>query len=289
MSVERRILDTACQLFYEEGLHAVGIDRLLVAAGAAKASLDSHYASKDELVAAYLDALGRGWRARVEERVAPTDGRAGLRALFALVEEWVRSKTFRGCPFLNAVSELPDPAHPGREAVRRHRERAARPRPRAGGVGRHSRRRARQPGARGSVRRRDRLGAAGRRPGRGRGGESCREPTARRTAPLEVRAQEAERLLPSLRRLLVGDVVAQELPALRVAGLGVDGLELAVDDVEPGDRRERVAQPGEAEVRARRDERVDVGRGEVLEQARARSRRCRGPSGPSPRSACGTR
>ena len=68
------------------------------------------------------DALGRGWRARVEERVVPKDGRAGLRALFELVEEWVRSKTFRGCPFLNAVSELPDPAHPAREAVRRHRE-----------------------------------------------------------------------------------------------------------------------------------------------------------------------
>ena len=122
MSVEQRILDTACQLFYEEGLRAVGIDRLLVEAGAAKASLYSHYASKDELVAAYLDALGRGWRARVEERLAPKDGRAGLRALFELVEEWVRSKTFRGCPFLNAVSELPDPAHPAREAVRRHRE-----------------------------------------------------------------------------------------------------------------------------------------------------------------------
>jgi len=122
VSVEQRILDTACQLFYEEGLRAVGIDRLLVEAGAAKASLYSHYASKDDLVAAYLDALGRGWRARVEERVVPKDGRAGLRALFELVEEWVRSKTFRGCPFLNAVSELPDPAHPAREAVRRHRE-----------------------------------------------------------------------------------------------------------------------------------------------------------------------
>jgi hypothetical protein len=73
-------------------------------------------------VAAYLDALGRGWRARVEERIASKDGRAGLRALFELVEEWVRSKTFRGCPFLNAVSELPDPAHPARDAVRRHRE-----------------------------------------------------------------------------------------------------------------------------------------------------------------------
>lgn len=121
-SVERRILDSACQLFYEEGLHAVGIDRLLAAAGAAKGSLYSHYASKDELVAAYLEARAGEWRGRVEERVGRTDGWAGLHALFGLVEEWARCKTFRGCPFLNAVNELPDPAHPGREVARRQRE-----------------------------------------------------------------------------------------------------------------------------------------------------------------------
>ena len=121
-SVERRILDSACQLFYEEGLHAVGIDRLLAAAGAAKGSLDSHYASKDVLVAAYLEA--RAWdggRASRSAWVGRTAGRPArtLRAGGGMGAQ----QTFRGCPFLNAVSELPDRAHPGREVARRQRQR----------------------------------------------------------------------------------------------------------------------------------------------------------------------
>jgi AcrR family transcriptional regulator len=122
VSVEERILDSACGLFYREGLHAVGIDRVLAEAGAAKASLYAHYSSKDDLVAAYLEHRGEQWRARVSQAVAGPDGRAGLRRLFEMLESWAASPDFRGCPFLNAASELPDPDHPAREATRRHRE-----------------------------------------------------------------------------------------------------------------------------------------------------------------------
>jgi len=121
-SVEARILDSACGLFYREGLHAVGIDRVLAQAGAAKASLYAHYSSKDDLVAAYLEHRGEQWRARASEALAGLDGRAGLVRLFEMLEEWVASPEFRGCPFMNAASELPDPDHPAREATRRHRE-----------------------------------------------------------------------------------------------------------------------------------------------------------------------
>jgi AcrR family transcriptional regulator len=122
--VEARILDSACGLFYREGLHAVGIDRVLAKAGAAKASLYSHYASKDDLVAAYLERRGEEWRARAGEAIAMAgaDGRAGLVRLFDLVEDWALSTEFRGCPFMNAASELPDANHPAREVTRRHRE-----------------------------------------------------------------------------------------------------------------------------------------------------------------------
>ena len=121
--VEARILDSACELFYQHGLHAVGIERVLDKAGAAKASLYAHYASKDELVAAYLQRLSGEWQQRVNEAVATAggDGRAGLRRLFDLLEEWTASPEFRGCPFRNAASELPDPAHPGRKVARTHR------------------------------------------------------------------------------------------------------------------------------------------------------------------------
>jgi AcrR family transcriptional regulator len=121
-SVEQRILDSACQLFYKDGLHAVGIDRLLSEAGAAKASLYAHYASKDDLVAAYLERQSGEWVARVAERIAPDDGRAGLLRLFDMVVELVGTKEFRGCPFFNAASELRDPSHPARAVTRRHRE-----------------------------------------------------------------------------------------------------------------------------------------------------------------------
>jgi AcrR family transcriptional regulator len=120
-SVERRILDSACQLFYAQGLRAVGIDRVLEEAGAAKASLYAHYPSKDDLVAAYLERQAQEWRARVGAKVSPTDGRAGLLRLFELLETWANSAGFRGCPFLNAIEELPDPSHPGRQATRQHR------------------------------------------------------------------------------------------------------------------------------------------------------------------------
>ena len=123
-TVEERILDSACGLFYREGLHAVGIDRVLAEAGAAKASLYAHYSSKDELVAAYLERRGEEWRARTSAAVkaAGPGGRAGLVRLFEVLEEWASSPGFRGCPFLNAASELPDPGHPARAATRRQRE-----------------------------------------------------------------------------------------------------------------------------------------------------------------------
>jgi AcrR family transcriptional regulator len=121
-SVEQRILDSACSLFYEEGLHAVGVDRVLAEAGAAKASLYAHYSSKDELVAAYLSRQAAEWRKRAAANLAETGGgRAGLLRLFDLIEESRADPGFRGCPFQNAVSELPDRAHPAREVARSHR------------------------------------------------------------------------------------------------------------------------------------------------------------------------
>ena len=121
-SVEGRILDSACQLFYKEGLRATGIERVLSQAGAAKASLYAHYGSKDELVTAYLERRAREWMALVRERVTPADGRAGLLRLFELLGEFTSRQDYRGCPFLNAASELADPSHPGRAVMRRQRE-----------------------------------------------------------------------------------------------------------------------------------------------------------------------
>jgi len=112
----RRLLDTATRLFYEGGIHAVGIDRIIAEAGVAKATFYNHFPSKDDLVVAYLEEIDRLGRAAVaalpkqppQETIAAIMGRIG---------DAVTAGGWRGCPFLNAAAEYPDPASPVRQAV----------------------------------------------------------------------------------------------------------------------------------------------------------------------------
>ncbi len=122
--VGERILNAATELFYKEGIRAVGIQRVIDEAGIAKASLYAHYASKDDLVAACLtQRLARG-RAMVEAalRDPALDARGKLLRLFDLQIAWTSSAEFRGCPFLNASGELADPEHPARKVTASQRK-----------------------------------------------------------------------------------------------------------------------------------------------------------------------
>jgi AcrR family transcriptional regulator len=115
-SVGERILSTASDLFYREGVRAVGVQRIIDEAGIAKASLYAHYDSKDDLVAACLAKQVDVYRVQLAQRLAdPTlDARARLLAMFDLRAEVVAGTNFRGCPILNTGSELADPHHPAR-------------------------------------------------------------------------------------------------------------------------------------------------------------------------------
>ncbi len=114
LCVRDRLLDAADRLFYQEGVQAVGIDRVLAEAGAAKASLYAHFRSKDELIAAYIERRILATREQLLAFVAavPADKRA-LR-LFDFVVDWVESPGFRGCPLQHIVGEVHDDAHPAR-------------------------------------------------------------------------------------------------------------------------------------------------------------------------------
>ncbi|GAA3642765.1 TetR/AcrR family transcriptional regulator [Nonomuraea antimicrobica] len=115
-----RVLETAGRLFYAEGIHSVGVDRIIAAAGVAKATFYHHFPSKDELVRAYVTAQSAAQRAMVEEmRAEPSRDR--LRAIFAFMCEFGSGPGYRGCAFLNTAAEYPDPAHPVRLAVAEHR------------------------------------------------------------------------------------------------------------------------------------------------------------------------
>jgi AcrR family transcriptional regulator len=116
----RRVLDTATNLFYTEGVHAVGIDWIIAEARVAKATFYNHFSSKDELVRAYIeeqDQLGREAVAKLPEQ----SPRAKVFAIFQRIAEAARQPGYRGCPFLNATAEYPDPTSPVRKAVDDHR------------------------------------------------------------------------------------------------------------------------------------------------------------------------
>jgi AcrR family transcriptional regulator len=112
----RRLLDTATQLFYEGGIHAVGIDRIIAEAGVAKATFYNHFPSKDDLVVAYIeeqDRLGRAAVAALPKRPA----REMIAAIIGRIGDAAVAGGYRGCPFLNAAAEYPDPASPVRRAI----------------------------------------------------------------------------------------------------------------------------------------------------------------------------
>jgi AcrR family transcriptional regulator len=103
-----RLLAAANELFYAEGLHTVGIDRVIERAGVAKASLYSTFGCKDELVRAYLEQRCQRRQARLLERIAKhEDPREKILSVYELLGELFAEPTFRGCAFMKASAEEP--------------------------------------------------------------------------------------------------------------------------------------------------------------------------------------
>ena len=120
-----RILGVADRLFYERGIHAVGVDTIVAESGAAKTTLYHHFASKDELVAAYLRGRSARWRTHLDAELDAHPGPPTERILhvYDLLGAWFAEPGFRGCPFINACAEFADPEHPAAVAAREHRAR----------------------------------------------------------------------------------------------------------------------------------------------------------------------
>ncbi|MGW6023369.1 TetR/AcrR family transcriptional regulator [Streptomyces sp. NPDC055099] len=118
-----RLLDTATRIFYAEGIHSVGVDRITAEAQVTRATLYRHFKGKDELILAYLQQADRGIRAQVAAAQAQ-DGPAAdtARAIARTIAEGIQYSGFRGCAFLNAAAEYPDVAHPVHQAVLAHRQ-----------------------------------------------------------------------------------------------------------------------------------------------------------------------
>ena len=105
-TARERLLAAASELFYAEGIHTVGIDRVIERAGVAKASLYNTYGSKDELIRAYLQQRHARTEARLTAAMATADApRDKLMAIFDAQQAYFEQSQFRGCAFMNASAE----------------------------------------------------------------------------------------------------------------------------------------------------------------------------------------
>ena len=117
------LMAVAQRLFYRDGYRIVGIDTLLAEAGVAKMTLYNHFASKEELIVAVIAKHDMDVRAALA-RAIEAAGRSPTRRLLAVFDwlgQWFESENFKGCGFIRALSEYPDPAHPVHRAAWQHK------------------------------------------------------------------------------------------------------------------------------------------------------------------------
>lgn len=118
-----RIIDAATELFYSQGFHAVGLDRILDEVGVTKTTFYNHFESKDELIVSMLrkrDEVETGELMRQTRERAGDDPAARLLAVFDVLLEWFTEEGFRGCIFMNAAVAYPDEKDPIHVAAAAH-------------------------------------------------------------------------------------------------------------------------------------------------------------------------
>lgn len=123
-TARERILDTAEELFYQEGIRAIGIDTVIERSGVAKMSLYRNFSSKEDLIAAFLERRNekywRWWDGIMAKH--PDSAKRQLEDLFHALPERICRPEYRGCSFLNAATEFPEADHRGRKAALAHYE-----------------------------------------------------------------------------------------------------------------------------------------------------------------------
>ncbi|MBO0608491.1 TetR/AcrR family transcriptional regulator [Myceligenerans salitolerans] len=114
-----KVLAVAAELFYANGIRAVGVDRIADEAGVTKKTLYDRFGSKDALVAAYLRRREAIWRKHLHERLeaSGTTGRERLLTVLDIAADWAE-RNRRGCAFVNAHAEIGGTDHPGNAVIR---------------------------------------------------------------------------------------------------------------------------------------------------------------------------
>lgn len=123
-SMRERLIEAANELFYAQGLRAVSVDKVIERAGTTKVTFYRHFQSKDDLIVAYLESRAELERNGVDAAIAYGEGDVDV-SLGLMADHTgaaACSPGFRGCPFINAAAEYPDPDSAVRKLVDAHRD-----------------------------------------------------------------------------------------------------------------------------------------------------------------------
>jgi len=118
-----KILATAEQLIYQNGIHATGMDLLVKTSGVARKSIYRYFATKDDVAAAALNARDVRWMRwfRTESDKADTP-QARILNMFTVLKGWFESEGFHGCAFINTAGEVGNPNDPIRLIAKLHKQ-----------------------------------------------------------------------------------------------------------------------------------------------------------------------
>lgn len=122
LSTREKLIQAGHEIFYREGFLAVGLDRLLNEVGCSKQTFYNHFESKDDLIVAVIDEHHRWWsnefRDRIEKAAGP-DPRGQILAMFDVIDAIIHDPEYRGCIYINAAVEFPQPHHPAHQSARK--------------------------------------------------------------------------------------------------------------------------------------------------------------------------
>lgn len=122
-AVQDKILQTAEQLIYTNGIHAMGMDLLVRTSGVARKSIYRYYATKEDVALNALSARDVRWmhwfRTETDKATSPE---ARILEMFTVLKGWFESEGFRGCAFINTAGEIGDAEDPIRQLAKAHKQ-----------------------------------------------------------------------------------------------------------------------------------------------------------------------
>lgn len=122
-NTREKILATAEELIYQNGIHATGMELLVKTSGVARKSIYHHFTNKDEVAAAALNARDVRWmewfRRECDKAETP---RERILNIFTVLKSWFESEGYRGCAFINTAGEVGDADDPVRQIARLHKQ-----------------------------------------------------------------------------------------------------------------------------------------------------------------------